>query len=63
MHGPPLTRLEVAAVLRAEVGRLRAHGVDRSVATKAVADEHGIDPEWVAELVASVEGMSGRSAP
>ena len=61
MRNPPLTRLEVAAVLRAEVYRLVARGMDRGTAIKAVADEHGIDPGWVAELVASADSVAGGS--
>jgi hypothetical protein len=59
MQNPPLTRLEVAAVFRAEVYRLIARGMGRSVAIKVVAEQHGIDPEWVAELVASVDDLAG----
>jgi len=59
MHRPPLTRLEVAAVLRAEVVRLIKRGMDRTVAIKAVAEQHGLDPEWVAELV---DGLMGGEA-
>jgi hypothetical protein len=62
MTGPRLTRLEVAAVLRAEVRRLRAHGMARSAAIKAVAEEQGLDPEWVAELVDSVDDLAGGDA-
>jgi hypothetical protein len=62
MHGPPLTRLEVAAVLRAQVRRLVARGIDCSVAVKVVAEEHGLDPEWVARLVDSVGGPDGGEA-
>jgi hypothetical protein len=59
---PPLTRLEVAAALRSRVRRLEARGLSRSVAIEAVAEEHGIDPEWVAALVDSVEGFAGGEA-
>jgi hypothetical protein len=62
MHGPPLTRLEVAAVLRAQIIRLMSRSIDRSAAINAVAVEHGLDPEWVAELVASVDGLMGGEA-
>ena len=62
MQSPPLTRLEVAAVLRAAVYRLVAHGMARATAIRAVAEEHGIDPEWVAELVASVAELAGGGA-
>jgi hypothetical protein len=62
MHGPPLTRLEVIAVLRAEVRRLVARHIARSVAIKVVAEEHGLDPEWVAELVESVDEYPGGEA-
>jgi hypothetical protein len=62
MHGPPLTRLEVAAVLRAQVHRLIARGMDRPVAIKAVAVEHGLDPEWVAELIDFADGLAGGEA-
>lgn len=59
MQRPPITRLEVAAVLRAEVYRLIARRMDRATAIKAVAEQHGLDPEWVAELVESVDRLSG----
>jgi hypothetical protein len=62
MHGPPLTRLEVAAVLRAQVRRLVARGMDRHIAINAVAVEHGLDPEWVAELVDVGDGLAGGEA-
>jgi hypothetical protein len=62
MQSPPLTRLEVAAVFRAEVYRLVARHMDRSVAIKAVAEQHGIDPEWVAELVDFGDGLAGGEA-
>ncbi len=62
MYRPPITRLEIAAVLRAEVYRLMARGMDRATAIKAVAEQHGLDPEWVAELVESVERPSGGEA-
>jgi hypothetical protein len=62
MQGPPLTRLELAAVLRAQVRRLMSHGIGREAAINAVAVEHGIDPEWVAELVASADGLAGGEA-
>jgi hypothetical protein len=58
MRNPPLTRLEVSAVLRAEAYRLISRGMDRATAIKAVAEQHGIDPEWVAELVASADGVA-----
>jgi hypothetical protein len=62
MYGPPLTRLEVAAVLRAQVRRLIARGIDRSVAIKVVAEEHGLDPGWVARLVESADELAGGEA-
>lgn len=62
MHSPPLTRLEIAAVLRAEVRRLEARRIDRSVAINAVAEEHGLDPEWVAELIGFADGLAGDEA-
>jgi hypothetical protein len=62
MHGPPLTRLELAAVLRAQVRRLVARRIGRSTAINAVAVEHGIDPEWVAELVSFADGLDGGEA-
>jgi hypothetical protein len=37
MHGPPLTRTEVAAVLRSEIRRLVSLGVPQAQATTAVA--------------------------
>jgi hypothetical protein len=57
-----LTRLEVEAVLRREVKRYIALGVPKARAIQQVAIEHGIDPEWVAELVASAEMLAGRGA-
>ncbi len=62
MQNPPVTRLEVAAVLRAEVYRLIALGMARATAIKAVAEQHGIDPEWVAELVGFGDGLAGGEA-
>jgi hypothetical protein len=62
MQRPPITRLEIAAVLRAEVYRLMARGMDRATAIKAVAEQHGLDPEWVAELVEFVDRLSGGEA-
>jgi hypothetical protein len=62
MHGPPLTRLELAAILRAQVRRLMSRSIGRQDAINAVAVEHGIDPEWVAELVAFADGLAGGEA-
>lgn len=62
MHGPPLTRLEVATILRAQTRRLMARRIDRPVAINAVAVEHGIDPERAAELVAFADGLAGGEA-
>ncbi len=62
MHGPPLTRLELAAVLRAQVRRLMSRSISRQDAINAIAIEHGIDPEWVAELVASIDDLAGGDA-
>ncbi len=62
MPRPPITRLEIAAVLRAEVYRLIARGMGRATAIKAVAEQHGLDPEWVAELVESVDDLAGGEA-
>ncbi len=62
MHRPPLTRLELAAVLRAQVRRLVARGIGRSTAINTVAVEHGIDPEWVAELVDFGDELAGGEA-
>jgi hypothetical protein len=59
MRNAPLTRLEIAAVLRAQVNRLVARGMARTDAIDAVAVEHGLDPEWVAELVGFVDGLAG----
>jgi len=59
MRRPPLTRLELEAVLRREVKHYVSLGVQRSDAIKQVAVEQGIDPEWVAELV---EGLLGGEA-
>lgn len=62
MQNPPITRLEVAAVLRAEVYRLIARDMTRATAIKAVAEQHGIDPEWVEELVDFGDGLAGGEA-
>jgi hypothetical protein len=62
MQSPPLTRLEVASVLRVEVYRLVARGMARATAIKAVAEQHGLDPEWVAELVGFADGLAGGEA-
>ena len=59
---PPLTRLELIAVLRAAVYRLMARGMDRATAIKVVAEQHGLDPEWVAELVDLGDGLAGGEA-
>jgi hypothetical protein len=59
MHRPPLTRLELEAVLRREVKHYISLGVKRSDAVQQVAIEQGIDPEWVAELV---DGLLGGEA-
>jgi hypothetical protein len=62
MQSPPLTRLEVAAVLRREVKRYVSLGVKQSVAIERVAQEQGLDPEWVAELVGFADGLAGGEA-
>jgi hypothetical protein len=59
MQRPPMTRLEVEAVLRREVKRFIALGVPKARAIQQVAIEQGIDPEWVAELVN--DGSEGRA--
>lgn len=58
----PITRLEVEVVLWREVKHYMLLGVQKSDAIKQVAAEHGLDPEWVAELVESVDGLSGGDA-
>lgn len=60
MHGPPLTRLEVAAVLRSAVKRLIALRVEQKLAIDAITREHGLDPEWVAELIDGLPGGEER---
>jgi hypothetical protein len=62
MQNPPLTRPEVAAVFRGEVGRLIARGMGRTAAIKTVAERYDIDPEWVAELVSFADGLAGGEA-
>lgn len=59
MHGPPLTRLEVAAALRSAVKRLMALRVEKKRAIEAVAREHDLDPEWLAKLI---DGLPGGEA-
>jgi hypothetical protein len=56
MSIPPLTRLEVVAVLRREVKHYISLGFQPSKAIEQVAVEQGIDPEWVAELVDELPG-------
>ena len=58
MYGPPLTRREVEATLRAKVWRLTARGVDHSAATDMVAESYGIDPQRVSELMEPVDGSA-----
>lgn len=62
MRGPRLTRLEVAAVLRSAVKRLMALDVPKQTAINTVASEHGLDPEWVTELVDFGDGLAGCEA-
>ena len=62
MYRPPITRLELEAVLRREVKHYVSLGVKRADAIKQVATEQGIDPEWVAELVQRVDDLSGGEA-
>lgn len=62
MPSQPITRLEVVAVLRREVKRLVSLGVERRAAIERVAQEQGIDPEWVAELVDFGDGLAGGEA-
>lgn len=59
---PRLTKLEVEAVLRREVKRYISLGVKPSKAIDEVAREHGLDPEWVAELVDFGDGLAGGEA-
>lgn len=62
MPDAQLTRLEVAAVLRREVKRYVSLGVEQSAAIERVAQEQGIDPEWVGELVTFADGLAGGEA-
>jgi hypothetical protein len=59
MHRPPITRLELEAVLRREVKHYVALGVKKADAIKQVATEQGIDPEWVEDLT---DGSPGGEA-
>jgi hypothetical protein len=51
MHRPPITRLEVEAVLRRDVKHYMLLGATKARAIEQVATEQGIDREWVAQLV------------
>ncbi len=51
MHGPPRTRLEVEAILRRDVKHYMRPGLTKTEAINQVAIDHGIDREWVAQLV------------
>ena len=59
MYGPPLTRLEVAALLHAEVNRLVASGMDGFAAITTVGKRHGVDSVRVAELIGAASGIAG----
>jgi hypothetical protein len=45
MHGPPLTTLEIGALLCREISRLTVLGVAHQRAVANVAHRHGIAPE------------------
>lgn len=47
----PVTRLEVEAVLRREVKHYVRLGLTETEAINQVATDHGIDREWVTQLV------------
>lgn len=51
MQGPPLTRREVADLLRGEVDQLESLGAKRPNAITAVADRHGVDAQRVESLI------------
>lgn len=53
MNGPTHTPSEIAALLARGVERLEALGVPRDRAVEAVAAEHGVDSERVADLLDS----------
>lgn len=59
MHGPPLTRPEIAAILRCRVDRLVAQGIGRRTAVRLVARKHGIAPKQVSSLMAQAEPLPG----
>jgi hypothetical protein len=59
MYRPPLTRLEVEAVLRRDVKHYMLLGATKAKAIDQVATEHGLDREWVAQLV---DGLPGGEA-
>ncbi len=46
-----ITLLEVEAVLTRDVKHYMSLGFSKPEAIQRVAFEHGIDPEWVAQLV------------
>ena len=54
MHGPPLSPMEVAAVLHRAVTRFEALGIGREVAVRAVAIDRGLSPAQVAAAIARV---------
>jgi len=59
MHGPPLTRPEVAAILRCGVDRLISEGLGHQAALRSVARRHGVKPKQVSDLIAQADSATG----
>ena len=51
MHGPPLSPSEIAAKFARGVERLEGLGVSGDRAVEAVAAEHGVAPDRLAQLL------------
>lgn len=56
MHGPPLTRLELAKTLNDERSRLEAQGFGPAMAVKAIIHKHGVSLERLTWLNESLRG-------
>jgi hypothetical protein len=54
MHGPPLAKFEIAALLRRQVDQLESQGSDRSSAVATVAGRYDVEAHRVAWLIGDV---------
>lgn len=62
MQGPPLTKREIAEILRRKVRTYVSLGAEEAVAIDAVAARYGTDSKRVAELVDFGDGLTGGAA-